>query len=118
MPEKNVDLMLQVRDQITSHPETHFQGMFERDHHVLDNGSCGTTRCIAGWAIFFATGNTVQKECFAWPPLSQMEKHPEGMGAKLLGLTDDEAHKLFYQMDEHKALELLDEYIEKGKNGE
>ncbi|MFF8831343.1 hypothetical protein [Streptomyces sp. NPDC015131] len=109
----NVDLMLQVRNHIKMRPETHYQGLWET--HTAD---CGTARCIAGWAIYLATGKSVE------------EIEAVGIAATaadLLGLSLIEAvgvidengdyNGLFYEMDEGNALAKLDEFIEKGKNG-
>jgi len=39
----NTDLFRKIHDQITTHPESHDQGDWE--------SPCGTTRCVAGWAL-------------------------------------------------------------------
>ncbi|MFF5973674.1 hypothetical protein ACFY7C_19315 [Streptomyces sp. NPDC012769] len=101
----NTDLMLQVRNQIRMEPERHRQAAFE--------SFCGTTRCIAGWAIFIATGQQVDVACNLGTSYWQ---HPETVGAKLLGLNEKEAGAIFYELDEGKALAKLDALIEKGKN--
>jgi hypothetical protein len=43
----NVEMLQRVLAQITEHPETHNQNTWE--------SRCGTTRCVAGWAIYFAS---------------------------------------------------------------
>lgn len=107
----NVDLMLQVREQITAYPETHDQDSYE------SNYGCGTTRCIAGWAIFFHKG--VQESIYEG---RSEDSHPwryrdsDGIAAELLGLDDDEADSLFHCMDDDRAVNRLDALIEKGKN--
>ncbi|MFD4474633.1 hypothetical protein ACFWPU_00750 [Streptomyces sp. NPDC058471] len=99
------DLMIQVREQCKMNPESHDQGGYEGE------GSCGTTRCVAGWAIFLATGKSVHTACRDADFVTASE-----LGAHLLGLNYLEANDLFYEMDEDQALFMLDELIEKGKN--
>ena len=98
----NVSLMTKVRNQITANPESHDQDYYENDTE------CGTTRCIAGWTVFFArgTGRTVYAgggSIF-------------GEARDLLGLTDYEADTLFYEFGDAEAIARLDKFIEKGEN--
>jgi len=112
----NTDLMIQVRNQITMDPQSHYQSAWEN----LDGPAwCGTTRCMAGWAIHLATGRTVQDVCNYGEGLQGARDdwtHPADLGAELLGLDDNEAAALFYELDNKEALAVLDELIEKGKN--
>ncbi len=48
MSEFNRELFQKIHDQITGHPETHNQDSWE--------SLCGTTRCVAGWAVHFTNG--------------------------------------------------------------
>lgn len=42
----NTELFRKIRDQISAEPERHSQATWE----------CGTTRCVAGWAVAFELG--------------------------------------------------------------
>lgn len=105
LPEINQDLFGRIDKIIQSEPESFEMGCWERPsiQFVSLDGetvACGTTRCVAGWAIhlthedkFGATGK----------PLSKMTNdlggHPEAyarVGAEVLGLTKMEADELFY----------------------
>jgi hypothetical protein len=105
----NVDLMLAVREQITSHPERHKQA-----HWGLKDPQCGTTHCIAGWAIMLSQAR------IAWSPHGLLAhangRDPGDCAAGLTGLSTAEADDLFFTMDEERALAKLDALIEKGKN--
>lgn len=115
MPKKNVDLMLQVREQALSDPESHHQMGWE---YPNGRASCGSTRCIAGWAIFLATGKQLYsyRGGYATAPRYNFDADPLTLGAEALGLTMNEAKRLFLGFDDSKALGILDEYIEQGKN--
>lgn len=105
MPKKNVDLMLQVRDQITRDPDSHDQGVW---FHELDN-DCGTVGCIAGWAAHFSGAEMGVAGVFA------DDRYIRPYAQEVLGITTGEASELFYA-ENREALTLLDEYIEEGKN--
>lgn len=115
----NTELFALVRDAIKGQPGRHDQSTWES---VLSN-ECGTTRCVAGWAIHLTTGEKV----FRWEPgLGFIEVSPSvralaaehgvqgdddqdgmdlipGLAASLLGLTETQADILFYAENE-KAL--------------
>lgn len=136
MPKKNVDLMLQVREQISREPETHSQGVW------ASRNDCGTTACVAGWAVILSgtpmdwraiptTTLVHDEEWVAWlvtHPADDQEPalcwtagegdHIRSVAEELLGLTPQEADALFYTARNGAALRLLDRYIEEGKNGE
>lgn len=110
----NRELMIRVRDQITQHPETHDQA-----HWGRRGPSCGTTRCIAGWAVHFGLPESDQN----WEDellgggaqlesAFDVERDIELVAADLLGISYNQADKLFFEWDNVEALALLDEYIE------
>jgi hypothetical protein len=88
--EVNRELFKKVYDQIAEHPDTHWQGDFEAD---VEDGAggyredgvpvCGTTRCVAGWALHFS-GQRVNDSL-----------DPGRDAARLLGLSVDAASVLF-----------------------
>ncbi|MFG3509628.1 hypothetical protein ACGF5F_29470 [Streptomyces sp. NPDC047821] len=109
MGKYNVDLMLAVREQITNHPETHSQA-----HWGNKNRECGTTYCIAGWAITLAQAGTRWNSSGLMALADGMD--PGDCAQRLMGLSSDEATDLFFTMDRPSALAKLDELIAKGKN--
>lgn len=109
MTKYNVDLMLAVREQITSHPETHDQDSWGRR-----GPECGTTHCIAGWAAVLS-GRSLEWNEGGYA--NTTEGVDVGRAAEvLLGLNGNEAWALFHSLDNSDALAKLDELIEKGKN--
>lgn len=110
----NVDLMLAIREQITTHPETH-----DQDSWGNKTAGCGTTHCIAGWAGALSRAQLDWSGADeSWMKLDSIDgQDPEIFGEKALGLTRAEAGALFYAGEEG-ALALLDRMIEAGKNGE
>lgn len=109
----NTAMFRRIHDQITAHPETHDQGVFE--------ASCGTTRCIAGWAIYFAAVDRadgsdeygmaakIDKYWRAkggdWPTYEITER----TAADILGMPFDAAYTLFYCMEDELAVEYVAE---------
>jgi hypothetical protein len=112
----NVDLMLQVREQITAHPETHDQA------HWAAKTACGTTMCIAGWATTLAGMKLVIDQDDDWIYLVEGPQGPQSIretAGTLLGLDAREQIKLFAGGQGNALpLALLDRFIEAGKNGE
>ena len=87
--------------------------------NTMLEGSCGTSACIAGWATLHAGwefNTTLEVSPDGWEDLSYEVISPEGEsetfasapeleieGARALGLTYDQAHDLFFTMDEREA---------------
>lgn len=115
---KNVDAMLEVKNAILNHPGQHDQSSFSSNHTKNPLDDCGTTCCVAGWALA-VNGMTLDQVFTADSLVSSISDK----AAELLGLTYAEGQALFYDtLDdeddaEKAALDLLDEYIEQGKNG-
>lgn len=103
----NQPLFQLVLDQIRMEPESHHQGSWEFTN------SCGTTRCVAGWAIHIATGLGVVEACNEY---RRMQDHPQNVAAMLLGLTDLERDDLFYDMDRDNVLRKVEMYAMKGRD--
>lgn len=108
----NTELFQKIYDQITQHPETHDQGHFEAEWH------CGTTRCIAGWAVIMHYGLYSLYDSNV--PMrgritdSGYLSGTANTAAGILGLSDDQAHELFYEMNNEKAVDLCSYYANKG----
>ncbi|KUJ70827.1 hypothetical protein ACZ90_00470 [Streptomyces albus subsp. albus] len=111
----NVTLMRAIREQITSHPETHFQATWGR------YTECGTTHCIAGWAAVLTGAKPL------WDRPERAYRLLDGVWAhgahwsvpayarSALRLTQSESDRLFYEMDETRAIAYLDELIARGR---
>lgn len=108
MPELNIPLFQKIHAQITRDPGSHYQGSWET---VND---CGTTRCLAGWAIHFEAHGDVYKRdadgfVYGWSAqvqaLIDSRDDIEDWGSvprlaqHLLGLTPDQVSRLFYADD-------------------
>ena len=103
------ELAQKILDQITEHPETHNQSSW------VD--TCGTTYCVAGWAVAFncQRGGAECEALFAGLRALARELNTapywSTLGQKLLGLDDEDAASLFYSTDE-EAPELLADLFE------
>lgn len=84
----------------------------------IRSASCGTTRCVSGWAIHFASGGSqlYSKDLSSPQPVVDLaDRHDvlsasgvvdfDRLGAALLGLDRDEK-SLFY-VDEERALQFV-----------
>ena len=112
----NTDLMLQIREQITSHPETHSQDTFGMA------SECGTTHCMAGWACVLSGIELewLEDDDYAAANVAITTKGRREISdtaMELLGLTANEAAALFYDFGPASSRATLDRLIEKGKNG-
>lgn len=109
---KNIEMFKKIHNQITRHPETHYQGTFEESRPV-----CGTTRCVAGWAVHFwgaenGFAGTVN-ELLGMYVANHMDPKEwieiEDAAAHLLGLSEREAYQLFYNFNESDAVRMVGE---------
>jgi hypothetical protein len=106
------ELAQKILTQITEHPETHDQYTW-----VDSFSGCGTTRCIAGWAVALNAepGEAVSVNDFATRARLARElgvrPHWATLGQELLGLSEEEAVGLFHSSNEiapHVLAELFD----------
>lgn len=93
-PEYGVETARLVLDIVTRFPELHDQYDFEREK------SCGTTRCIAGWAQFIHRGH--------------VDGYVESDAQHFLRLSYDDADRLFYTLNDAAAVRAL-EYLARGE---
>ncbi|MEU6674817.1 hypothetical protein [Streptomyces sp. NPDC046925] len=111
----NTDLLIEIREQITAHPETHDQLSWGR------KSDCGTTYCIAGWAAVLTDASFIwshdDDEDDKIATLIDDHEAPDQYAARVMGLEYDDAARLFYTLENEAALSRLDALIEKGKNG-
>lgn len=113
----NVDLMLEVKHAIENDPSAHDQQYWVRYR------SCGTTMCIAGWAVHLAGNHEFEVESGHDDSLTvDYVRTPQGhtlvpeVAAELLGMNEEEMFRIFWTQDNEVAMSMLDELIEKGKN--
>lgn len=119
----NAELFAKIRDVIKASPEGHEQSTFESET------SCGTTRCVAGWAIYLETGVPVfmsDSSIVLSPEARALELRlglvrgdfendvdmVHAIARELLGLSEQQAHQLFYRFSNQGALELVERYAE------
>lgn len=131
----NVELLTKVRDKIASEPDTldmdHWvnvatEGLSDENDYFLgaDDLPCGTTACIAGWAILFSgdrvhvpapmTARRFYDAMTVVPPDTRNARDAYGSisdrAAELLGLRDDVASWLFV-IDDEDVVWALDHLI-------
>lgn len=105
----NRELFEKIHVQATDHPETFDRNSWE--------SSCGTTRCLAGWAIHFthpeldletAVRKILQGRGEPVPPASGGDYVVAG--AEVLGLTLARARELFLHTREGELLDIIAQY--------
>lgn len=82
----NVELFRKIRDRIAQYPESFDMNNWEA---VGEGTGCGTTRCVAGWALFYHHGETPLHEIV--PRVSYSVD-----AAEVLGIDARTADGLFY----------------------
>lgn len=95
----NTELFKKIDDTIQAQP-----GSF--DMSGWESTACGTTRCMAGWAIHYTTGRPLRRAPGRTHPsvirlaaeLDVVAEFEE-VGAKLLGLSEEESSTAFYMDD-------------------
>lgn len=119
----NVEMFKRIEEIIIAHPERHRQAYFE-----AGDSMCGTTRCVAGWAIhFWGLDNGINgslheiEEAYIGKIESSVltENYEfaagvdaEHVGAHILGLNPDQGHDLFFNMSNDDALRMVKEYAQ------
>lgn len=92
---KNIELAERILEQVTEHPETH-----DQEHYGYQG--CGTTHCIAGWAVVLTPEVELNWESgllhSVWLPEDRWMT-PFEAGQELLALELEEAQKLFLGVD-------------------
>lgn len=118
----NIELAEKVLKQVTEHPETHNQ------HEWGYRNSCGTSACLAGWAVYIAHPDAVvqwrtnpydtstdQVACSVVPLGGGQRFDIATLAAEALGLDEDDADELFLTLDNEEAIEMLSEWIKEEK---
>lgn len=86
----NKELFLKVADAIENDPSSYDQKIYAEDLLDQTGEVCGTTMCIAGWALFLSRGFSVAQI---------KETYPEYEAAKELAITEDQGENLFRAYD-------------------
>lgn len=108
----NRELFQKIHDVISVRPDEHLQSTWE-----WGSGTCGTVRCVGGWAIHLTTGKPVYADggsATLRPETVDLARHhgiPPNSGdqliralaQKLLGLDDDLAQRLFFYVPDEVA---------------
>jgi len=99
----NTELFSKIDEVIQNTPERHYQGTWESVNE------CGTTRCIAGWAVHLTTGTPVydrhgdptRESAQLASSLGVSDPwHISAVAQRLLDITPEQAGKLFFATDE------------------
>ena len=112
----NKDMIIDVANMIRMHSQ-HFNmnswgsknGGEQVDINIEDltdpADDCGTTCCIAGWALVMAKGTLTWQDCWHDTVANQ--------AGDILGLTEPQAHDLFHQvhLDTDEILEVLEAMV-------
>lgn len=100
---QRLELWRKIDAQLVNEPESHDQSDFESG-----DDDCGTSRCVAGWAVYFFSGRDVS--IYQSKRILEKQHYPgEGfvhtatMGQHILGLSQENADWLFYDTDNDEA---------------
>ncbi len=113
----NALLFARIDDQITAHPEDHNQAAW----------TCGTARCVFGWAVQFSKPDPTEDDLAFKVRYAQEHglRHRAGdldtswltVGGHLLGLDGNAAWELAMDTDEDEAVVLVREYAGRTPEG-
>lgn len=126
----NQEMFREIHQITVEFPALHNQRAWES--RPEQNGTCGTTRCIAGWAVWLKARelgllsrkrDNVDRDLLVEVAtrlgvvgayMRATDKLYEKAGAAILGLSPDDAHRLFYDMDAARVPVRLASYAENG----
>lgn len=112
---ENPELGRKVLRQVTEHRE-----QFDMGTWGYKDRACGTTACLAGWAMLLTEGYSLTEAGDFLRPDGTTVRDEGGEAQKLLGLSDDERqfatgdgglHSLF-TLDEDDAIKRFAAYVE------
>lgn len=135
----NREMFAEIHKLLIEFPKLHHQASWEALPH--QNGTCGTTRCVAGWATWLGARDhkllTLKRQSLTESVRFELSRRlgitPEStdggwfyegystsdfpvIGGKLLGLTDDQAHSLFHDMHAARVVERVKSFAETGED--
>lgn len=126
----NRDMFREIHDLTEMFPELHAQECWQAPSG--ENGRCGTTRCIAGWAVWLKAremglinrkrdtldigmlrqvgrqAGADMDDVFGWDSLYEV------ISRKILGLDNRAANSLFHDMNNARVLDRLKSYADHG----
>lgn len=88
-----------VYHQITTEPDTFNMYAWE----VLQSGSCGTTRCLAGWAVHFSGGKGIRR----MTPTRVVREAIIALGLTEAEYYGDDEHGVVFYTDSENAYERM-----------
>jgi hypothetical protein len=102
----------QILTQVTTQPETFGMDVWDTEAFPYDVEGCGSTRCIAGWALFFAGVSTRDLMVRGNVLLTDVKITQEAV--RVMGLSEGEYYRansagLFHLYSEEDAVEQLRE---------
>lgn len=135
----NREMFAEIYDLITEYPELHRQSSWETD--PAETNLCGTTRCIAGWAVWIGardaelltskrhmTGQKIRARLarllrLGWGSYKdddylgdfRPDEYPV-LGTELLGLTSGQARSLFHDYETERVVARVKSYAETGED--
>lgn len=135
----NREMFAEIHKLITEFPELHDQHTWSA--HPEDTGKCGTTRCVAGWAVWLGAKEAgllsrKREMTDAWVRMHLADRlgvqtadyednwyyngytrteYPV-LGGKLLGLEGDQASSLFHDMNADRVVARVRSYAETGED--
>jgi hypothetical protein len=126
LPKVNRKMFQRVYDQISTVPELHDQSDWAYypgfDDSDLDVVECGTQRCAGGWTLYlWGKGQDLPQDTIL--DLDRIAGKVLGCrigsiskgAARILGLTDEEADRLFYCSRNEIAVEMCRRYATGGR---
>lgn len=133
----NQEMFQRVHAMLTEFPMLHRQKFWEEDDTAL-NGSCGTTRCVAGWAVWLKALDmglvSRKREAVRNDLLLDVADHVgadtedeygdridrddlyKDVGGALLGLDAVDAEHLFMDMVDGRVTRRVKSYAETGED--
>lgn len=123
------EMFQEIHTLISEFPELHHQSSWQAGPE--ERNTCGTTRCIAGWAVWLKARElkliSRKREMIDYDMLEAVADHMgvkirhlshdgryEILGAAILGLDHNEAASLFYDMVGERAVTRVKSYAERG----
>lgn len=101
---RNLKLISDVLNNIKENPDHHWQAEWGV------KTECGTTHCVAGWACEMS-GHPLAWDGLCASDYTVSGLHVPVLAQELMGLTDDEANRLFFETNEQEAVELLEKIL-------
>jgi hypothetical protein len=100
--ERNKELIERTMQHIVDHPEEH-------DQATWISNACGTVACFAGWALMLdgVSAQDVLRWSHAAPRYSLVGSRVREVATERLGLTADEAGRLFCAENTRDMLQLM-----------